>query len=402
MMAAAGQHGQGEPDRPAEERIQQQQRQHGHGEVAQPGPPRAGAESGQGHQAHRRGPQHARLRPAQRDEGHHPEQTEDSQPPPADADPARGGQHERQQQGEVRPGDGGQMGQAGRRELRLQLGGQSRRCRPPPAPAPAPAARRPGRRPRRAAHRGPARPAAAAVTGPPVRTGSPRTRTTAATSDPRSGGCSLAQHGHPGPDRQPGPVPAPHRHRPPPAPEPAPARSAPPRRDLPHDGPAHGVAGPTAARRHQPDGRCASPAALGTTAPARARSATGPAGQPLRVQPTGDAQHGSTTAVAANHGEERSRASSSRGGGSSPSKTQDPARGPGAEPGGRPAGQGQGNHPQVRSWPCGAAVGSAARLPGALTPGRAGRSARTSSVRSHRPAAARTPPRTGRAASASR
>ena len=123
--AAAGQHGQGETHRPAQERIQHQQQQHGQGEIAYAGPTTPGAQGGQGDQTHRRRAQHAGLGPAQRDEDQHAAQSDQPKPPAPHADPPRGGQHEGQQQREIRSRHRRQVTQSGALKVGFELGGQA-------------------------------------------------------------------------------------------------------------------------------------------------------------------------------------------------------------------------------------------------------------------------------------
>ena len=142
--AGTGQDGQREADRPAEKRIHQQQDHAGDGEVAHAGGPAARAECGQGHQTHRRRAQHARLGATQGDENDHSGQTDDAQPPPSHADPARNGQQECQQQREIRARYCGQVRQTSRLKVLRSAPGRAPRCHRAQGQAPTPAA--PGRR----------------------------------------------------------------------------------------------------------------------------------------------------------------------------------------------------------------------------------------------------------------
>ena len=123
--AATGQHGQGETHRPAQERVEHQQQQHGQGEIAHAGPTTPGAQGGQGDQTHGGRAQHAGLGPAQRDEDQYAAQPDQAKPPAPQADPPGRGQQESQQQREVRSRHRRQVAQSGALEIGFELGGQA-------------------------------------------------------------------------------------------------------------------------------------------------------------------------------------------------------------------------------------------------------------------------------------
>ena len=329
-----------------------------------------------------------------------PSRPSSRRPPPADADPAGGGQHEREQQGEVGPRHGGQMGQA----RSLAKSASSSAVRPDGVAHHQRRHQRPRlgcprARPRPAAPRGPARPAAPAATGAAGQDRlRPATRTTAATSDPRSGGSSRASTRHLGPDRQPGPRSAAGS---PPTTTSTGARTrqvSPAAGDLPHgDADRRRTPGrPACPRRHRRVGadlqphraRPPPPAPASATGPLASRWACSPPAadrarrarrRPRPTTPTGARRPPArlpTTPRREHDQRRRRRPGAQPGRGPARQRQRDHAAGPGRAPGRRPS--------AARSPRRSAVVRS-------LTPGRAGRSGRTSSVRCRPPPAAPRP-----------
>ena len=99
----------------------------GDAEVAQAGSAGPGSQRGQGDETHRGRPQHAGLGSAQADEGDHAEQPDHPQPPAADPHPATERQQEGQQQGQIRAGHRGQVGQSRVAEVIGECGSHRRR-----------------------------------------------------------------------------------------------------------------------------------------------------------------------------------------------------------------------------------------------------------------------------------